>query len=272
PRRTHLNQAWKVLGYLLRTADAKLRLSGALLPVPPSATDPAEFYKTGGKSEPGSVEDIEVLDQSDRCVEDRFSDDSHIDLSYVDGFDRLDLDDVRGIAPHLRDCLKQFRKTVKLTVFTDADFAGETKERRSTIGYVIYLNSSPIIWTTRRIKTVTTSTFETECIAVSEACKDVQALLLLGRSLGIEIDLPVTIYNDNMSTAYIASNQASAPKQKYTQIRFHHVRNHVRHGIVRIMHCSTTEMVADLFTKPLRMIQHYKLASELLDFDRDTKA
>ncbi|MEO0852176.1 MAG: Ty1/Copia family ribonuclease HI, partial [Cyanobacteria bacterium J06648_11] len=224
---------------------------------------------TNEESKRNVAESIEILNDSDRYMESQYSDNPHIDFSDVDGLARHDLDDESGIAPHLRRYFQLNHRTVQLTVFTDADFAGECKERRSTIGYVIYLNSAPIIWTTRRIKSVTTSTFESECIAISEACKNIKALLLLGNSLGIDIKMPVIIYNDNMSAAYIGANQTSTPKQRHTQIHFHHIRNLARRGIIRILHCSTEEMVADIFTKSLRMTQHYKLASELMDFDRD---
>jgi len=269
PYRAHLDLAWKTLGYLMRTASAKLQLGGNLLSPPPSAQHPQNLVF--GDSEPtaNNSTDLDDLKLADREAADHFSDKTHIDFSPVDGFARLDLDDPRGIAVPLHAVFSKFNKTVKITVYTDADFAGETAERRSTIGYVIYLNSAPIKWTTKRIKSVTTSTFETECIAISEACEAVKEFIHLGQSLGIHIDLPVTIYNDNLSTALVATNQASSPKKKHVQIRFHHIRNFARNGVAEILHCGTTEMVADLFTKSLGRNQHYALAERMLTFDRD---
>jgi hypothetical protein len=50
-------------------------------------------------------------------------------------------------------------ESVQMTVFVDADHAGNLLTRRSRMGVLIYLNRSPIIWYTKQQSTVETSLF-----------------------------------------------------------------------------------------------------------------
>ena len=55
--------------------------------------------------------------------------------------------------------------------FSDADWAGDKKDRRSTTGYVLFFGSSPIAWRTMKQASVALSSTEAEYIAMSEATK-----------------------------------------------------------------------------------------------------
>ncbi len=47
-------------------------------------------------------------------------------------------------------------KPVQLRLFVDSDHAGEELTRRSQTGYIIYMNSAPILWHSKRQGTVET--------------------------------------------------------------------------------------------------------------------
>lgn len=57
--------------------------------------------------------------------------------------------------------------------YTDADFARDVDSRRSTTGYVFFLNECAITWRSHRQKTVALSTTESECMAACEGAKKV---------------------------------------------------------------------------------------------------
>ena len=225
-------------------------LSNEVFEVPSSASDPSERLLQ--KTLPKKSRDEHRRNRVTPICE-------------VDNFDPLDIENPYGAAVRLYNVLRPKNNIVRLTTYTDADFAGELEERRSTIGYIVYLNSIPISWCSQRIKCTTTSTFETECIAISEACKEISYLIGLVKSFGIEVEIPTTVYNDNISAAYTASGEASMPKARHSQIRFCHIRGFIRAGIIRILHTRTEEMVADIFTKYLPRQLHYNLSSHFMD-------
>lgn len=76
--------------------------------------------------------------------------------------------------------MKELHTTVKrsqeLICYSDADFAGDEDERRSTTGYVAILNGESVTWASRRQKTITLSITEVELMAASQASQEVERL------------------------------------------------------------------------------------------------
>ena len=61
-------------------------------------------------------------------------------------------------------------------MYVDSDYAIEREGRRSILGYIAILEGYPMLWTSRRQKSVVTSTSEAEYMALFGASK--QALWL----------------------------------------------------------------------------------------------
>ena len=61
---------------------------------------------------------------------------------------------------------------MKLTGYSDADWAGDINNRRSTTGYIIMLNGGAIAWRSHLQPTVALSTMEAEYMALTEATKE----------------------------------------------------------------------------------------------------
>jgi hypothetical protein len=57
-------------------------------------------------------------------------------------------------------------KEVDLRLFVDSDHAGEQFKRRSSTGFVIYLNMAPIVWFSKSQPTVDSSVFGAEFVAM----------------------------------------------------------------------------------------------------------
>lgn len=62
-------------------------------------------------------------------------------------------EDLPGNAP------KPLGKPMQISVFVDADHAGDKITRRSRTGILLYLNKTPVLWYSKRQNTVKTSTY-----------------------------------------------------------------------------------------------------------------
>ena len=61
---------------------------------------------------------------------------------------------------------------LQLTVFSDADMAGDIDVRQSTSSVLVFLRSSPILWLSLKQKVVALSTCEAKYVAVATlACQ-----------------------------------------------------------------------------------------------------
>lgn len=86
-----------------------------------------------------------------------------------------------------------------LEAYADADWGNDPYDRRSQSGYVVKLHVSIVMWATKKQGSVALSSTEAELMALCEAsCQVVWAMNLL-KSVGMNVDLPITIYEDNQS-------------------------------------------------------------------------
>ena len=136
--------------------------------------------------------------------------------------------------------------------YSDADWGGCLKSRKSTSGYVFKLCGGPISWASRKQTVVAKSTCEAEYIALSEACKEAAWLRRFHADvLGATADPTLRIGCDNAGTIAFAQNESTNRRNKHIDITYHFVRDAVQRKLVNLYHCPTAEMPADILTKPL---------------------
>ena len=151
-------------------------------------------------------------------------------------------------------------------VFADADFAGtwnkDTAENdpataQSRAGYLIRLAGCPILWASRLMREICLSTTEAEYCCLSEALRQVIPLIniiteLQDRKLLNEKLQPVvkcTAFEDNSGALELARTPRMRPRTKHINIKYHHFRQHVAAGLIKIEPINTLDQLADVFTK-----------------------
>ena len=65
------------------------------------------------------------------------------------------------------------------------------------------------------------------------------------------IENPVVVCSDNNDAISLTTNEALNRRNKHIDIAYHFVRDAVRRGVVKIVYLPTTEMAADILTKPV---------------------
>jgi hypothetical protein len=140
---------------------------------------------------------------------------------------------------------------VNTTCFVDANHAGNTKDRRSQSGVLIFINRAPVHWYSKRQPTVETSTFGAEFCAMKIAVEMNEALRYKLRMLGVPIDGPTNVFCDNEAVYKNTAIPESTLKKKHHSIAYHRCREAVAAGTIRIAKQGTEKNLADLFTKIL---------------------
>ena len=149
----------------------------------------------------------------------------------------------------------QYKRTenAKVIGFSDADWASDMDNHRSTTGNVFMMSSGPIICLSQKQATVILSTATAEYITLSSASQEAVLLPQLLSDLGESYTDPTAVMEDNQGAIAMAKNPIGHKRAKYVDIRYHFVREltHTHSKIIEITYCSTKEMIADIFTKPL---------------------
>ena len=96
-------------------------------------------------------------------------------------------------------------ETTDCTGFSDADWAGDVDDRKSTSGYIFSVGGAPVSWKSRKQTCVALSTAEAEYISLTIAAQEAIWLnrLLAELQLQKEPLEPAIIYEDNQSAISI---------------------------------------------------------------------
>jgi hypothetical protein len=147
----------------------------------------------------------------------------------------------------------------ELLAFTDSDYAGDIKDRKSTYGYVFLMNSGAVAWSSRKQPLVMLSTTEAEFVAVANcACQTIWMRRILEK-IGYQQEGSTVIMSDSSSAIKISKNPIMHGRSKHKDVRFHFLRNLVKDGVIKLEFCGTKKQVADVMTKPLKLDQFQKL-------------
>ncbi|CAM8994349.1 unnamed protein product [Rhodiola kirilowii] len=153
-------------------------------------------------------------------------------------------------------------KSLRLEGFTDADFAGDKTDRKSTSGMAQFLGSCLVSWGSKKQNSVALSTAEAEYIAAAACCAQVLWLRNQLSDFNLHFD-QVPIFCDNTSAISIAKNHVQHGKSKHIEIKHHFLRDCVEKELVTINFCRSEDQVADIFTKSLHKDAFEKLRMEL---------
>jgi len=145
--------------------------------------------------------------------------------------------------------------------YSDADWAGDVDDRKSTSGYIFQIAGGPVSWRSRKQDTVALSTAEAEYVALSSAIQEGVWIRRLLSELGSSPGGPTTILEDNQSSIAMAKTPQFHGRAKHIDIKHHFVRERVNDGSIKLKYCPTNEMVADILTKGLAQ-QQFSLLRE----------
>ena len=159
--------------------------------------------------------------------------------------------------------MKSMRKWV-LKALSDSDFASDKETRISIYGYVIYFCGIPIAWRSKGMKSVVLSTTEAEYMALSEVVKELKFIVQLLQTMNITVELPITVYVDNVGAIWLSNNRNTGDRTKHIDIRTAFVKEYQEDGKIIIKFVKSEDNDADIFTKNTSNIIYQKHQEKLV--------
>ncbi|XP_067133879.1 uncharacterized protein [Centruroides vittatus] len=134
----------------------------------------------------------------------------------------------------------------KLALYSDADFAGNLEDRRSTSGYLLMYSGGAVSWHSRKQRTVALSTAEAEYVSASEAIRKMPFMRKFGLELKMLSKEPTIMYVDNNSAIHMITKK-DKKASKHIDIKYHFVKEKIGTEIT-VEHIATNSWVIYLQT------------------------
>ena len=158
--------------------------------------------------------------------------------------------------------------TKKFEDYFDSDFAGNWNKHfahndpstaKSRSGWIVFYAGCPIIFGSSLQSMVALSTTEAEYIALSRSLRDVIPIMELvaemkAKKFQVVCTEPYVYcktFEDNSGALELARLPKLRPRTKHINTSYHHFREHVRKGLVKVFPISTQDQIADCLNKAL---------------------
>jgi Reverse transcriptase (RNA-dependent DNA polymerase) len=141
---------------------------------------------------------------------------------------------------------------VNITGYSDADWAGNPIDRKSTSGFCTFVGGNLVTWKSKKQATVARSSAEAEYRAMAVATCEIVWLRLLLQELGYDMNgKPTQLFCDNQAAIHIASNPVFHERTKHIEVACHFVREKVLDKTIETPFIRSKNQLADIFTKAL---------------------
>ena len=161
--------------------------------------------------------------------------------------------------------VKPLGKQLNLDLYVDADFCGlfgsedprDANSVRSRTGYIAMLCGWPITWKSQLQSHLSQSTLEAEYSALSSALcvflplkRLIQEMIEKTKCKPLEnTRVHATVFEDNQSTYFLATNQRITSRTKYLLAKWHWFWDCYNKGDFAIVKCPTDKQRSDYLTK-----------------------
>lgn len=149
-----------------------------------------------------------------------------------------------------------------ISAFSDADWASDKTTRKSVSGALIYHQGNLISWSSKKQRTVSLSSAESEYIAAASCVSDL--LFVKGLSIDFNDKCSIVLYVDNQSAIKMIHNCENTKHSKHIDIKYHFIKDTVNKNILSVKYVSTSENISDIMTKPLCNVKFCYFRDKLL--------
>ncbi|KAE8728872.1 Myb domain protein 65, putative isoform 3 [Hibiscus syriacus] len=154
------------------------------------------------------------------------------------------------------------RSKFSVSAFADADWGANITDRRSILGYGVFLDNHLVAWSSKKQNSVSRSTMEAEYKSLADATAEVTWVSTLLAELGLKQHVKPVIWCDNTGAVAMSAIPVYHAQSKHVDLDVHFVREKVATQQMCVNYIPAAHQVADGFTKPLSRV----FSNSILDF------
>ncbi|KAM0029928.1 putative RNA-directed DNA polymerase [Helianthus debilis subsp. tardiflorus] len=154
---------------------------------------------------------------------------------------------LKGTAGH--GVLFQPNKHLRIQAYTDADWAGDKGDRKSTSGYFTLVGGNLVTWRSKKQKVVALSSAEAEFRGIARGLAEVLWIRKLLTEIGFPQLEASTIMCDNEAAIQISENPGQHDRTKHVEVDRHFIKEKLEAGILELSSVRSKDQLADILTK-----------------------
>ncbi|PON83175.1 hypothetical protein TorRG33x02_210090 [Trema orientale] len=158
-----------------------------------------------------------------------------------------------------------FKKNSKRSIeaFTDADWAGDIDDRKSTSGYCTFVWGNLVTWRSKKQSVVSRSSAEAEFRAVAQGICELLWLKMMLEELKVTKEESMKLFCDNKAAINIFHNPVHHDRTKHVEVDRYFIKEKIEKGIICMSYVTSSEQAANLLTKSLSRPIFKKLIDKL---------
>jgi len=144
-----------------------------------------------------------------------------------------------------------FRKYNHLNIdgYTDADWAGNIIDRKSTSGYFTFVGGNLVTWRSKKQKVMALSNAEAEFRGMAKGLCELLWLRELVEEIGYSSSPLMRLFYDNKAAIQIAQNPVQHDRTKHVEIDQYFIKEKLEVKIVQFPFVKSENQLADILTK-----------------------
>ncbi|KAI3739249.1 hypothetical protein L2E82_29648 [Cichorium intybus] len=147
---------------------------------------------------------------------------------------------------------------LEIQAYTDADWAGDKRNRRSTSGYFTLVGGNLVTWRSKKQKVVALSSAEAEFRGIARGLAEILWIKKLLTELGLPPKGTSRMMCDNKAAIQISENPVQHDRTKHVEIDRHFIKEKLEAGIIELPFVQLEDQLADILTKAVngRIFNH----------------
>ncbi|RVW71211.1 Retrovirus-related Pol polyprotein from transposon TNT 1-94 [Vitis vinifera] len=133
--------------------------------------------------------------------------------------------------------------------YTDADWAGNIMDRKSTSGYFTFVGGNLVTWRSKKQKVVALSSAEAEFRGMAKGLCELLWLRRLLTEIGFAPDSEMKLFCDNKAAIDISHNPVQHDWTKHVEVDQHFIKQNLDAKIIQFLFMKSEDQLADILTK-----------------------
>jgi hypothetical protein len=141
--------------------------------------------------------------------------------------------------------------------YTDADWAGNISDRKSTSGYFTFVGGNLVTWRSKKQKVVALSSAEAEFRGMAKGLCELLWLKRLLTEIGFAPTSEMNLFCDNKAAIDISHNPIQHDRTKHVEVDRHFIKHNLKTKIVQFPFVKSEDQLADILTKAVSSKEFY---------------